>query len=94
MNVEKNYYNIGQTVEIKLNPSAPSRFYDPIYIKRNSNNGIKTGYIVFLLIALIPVILTVSRMRKMLKNSDTIEKRFAKGMWLLWKLTEKPHKGN
>ncbi len=72
LNVEKNYYSIGQTVEIKLNPSAPSRFYDPIYIKRNSNNGIKTGYIIFLLIALIPVILTVSRMRKMLKNSDTI----------------------
>lgn len=72
LNVEKNYYSIGQTVEIKLNPSAPSRFYDPIYIKQNSNNGIKTGYIVFLLIALIPVILTVSRMRKLLKNADTI----------------------
>lgn len=72
LNVEKNYYSIGQTVEIKLNPSAPGRFYDPIYIKENSNNGIKIIYIVFLLIALIPVILTVCRMRKLLKNADTI----------------------
>lgn len=72
LNVEKNYYSIGQTVEIKLNPSAPSRFYDPLYKKENSNNGIKIGFIVFLLIALIPVILTVYRMRKLLKNADTI----------------------
>ncbi len=78
LNVEKNYYSIGQTVEIKLIPYDPGTFYDPIYIK-DMNKGNSTGFIIIICFFMIPVILVIFGMRKMLKNSDTIAKRFAEG---------------
>lgn len=78
LNVEKNYYSIGQTVEIKLIPYDPRTFYDPIYIK-DMNKGNSTGFIIIICFFMIPVILVIFGMRKMLKNSDTIAKRFAEG---------------
>lgn len=80
LGIEEDYYSKGQMVEIKLDPSQPSRFYDPSYKKENSNNVIKIGFIVFLLIALIPVILTVCRVSKLLKNADTIAETIAEGL--------------
>lgn len=78
LNVEKNYYSIGQTVEIKLIPYDPGTFYDPIYIK-DMNKGNSTGFIIIICFFMIPVILVIFGMRKTLKNSDTIAKRFAEG---------------
>ena len=77
LGVEEDYYSEGQMVEIKLDPSQPSRFYDPLYKKSKSNNLNKTIPFVFILIALIPVILTVYRMSKLMKNGDTIAETIA-----------------